>query len=107
MQQIILNWELFNENIFNTIFIEDVSIEKTLPESPKKDKQLEDLLKAYNIFSLYDTFERNRITSEVVWDLDADIIKEMGLSVGERLLYSKAKKTRTAEDEGKEYLFIT
>ena len=71
----------------------------------KKDEQLEALLKQYNMLSLYDTFEKNSVTLEVIWDLEDEYLKEMGMNVGERLLYSKAKKIKAAKQvQGKCYV---
>ena len=57
------------------------------------------------MLSLYDTFEKNSINIDVIWELEEEYLKEMGMSVGERILYSKAKKIRnTNQVEGKCYV---
>ena len=62
----------------------------------QKDNQLEEVLTKYNLLSLYDIFEKNSITSEVIWDLETDELEKMGLSIGDKLKYKKAKKQNTA-----------
>ena len=62
----------------------------------KKDKRLEEILTKYNMLTLYDVFENNSITTEVIWELNEDHLKDMGLSIGDRLKYKKAKKQEKA-----------
>ena len=50
----------------------------------------------YNMLTLYDVFENNSITTEVIWELDEDHLKDMGLSIGDRLKYRKAKEQEKA-----------
>ena len=77
-------------------------MQKPLLAATKKDKKLEELLKQYNMLSLYDTFEKNSISIDVIWELEEEYLKEMGMSVGERILYLKAKGIRNADQvEGK------
>ena len=62
----------------------------------KKDKRLEEILTKYNMLTLYDVFENNSITTEVIWELNEDHLKDMGLSIGDRLKYKKAKEQEKA-----------
>ena len=57
-----------------------------------QDPQLEGLLMKYNMMSLYDTFAKNSITNEVIWDLEEQHLKDLGVPLGDRLKYNKAKK---------------
>ena len=71
------------------------------------DQQLKQILMEHNIFSLYDIFEKNSITAEVVWDLNADQMEKMGISVGDHLKYSKAKEKRIVDIKGAFLTFFT
>ena len=44
------------------------------------------------MMSLYDTFAKNSITNEVIWDLEEQHLKDLGVPLGDRLKYNKAKK---------------
>ena len=79
------------------IFSEKPKIPDTVTLASKKDKDLEDLLIKYNLLSLYEAFESNCITSEIIWDLKDEHLKEMGLTIGDRLKYSKAKDVKMAK----------
>ena len=79
------------------IFSEKSKIPDTVTLASKKDKDLEDLLIKNNPLSLNPAFERNYITSEVIWDLKDEHLKEMGLSIGDRLKYGKAKDGKMAK----------
>ena len=82
--------------LFQT-FSENPNITDSVTLASRKDKNLEDLLIKYNLLSLYEAFESNCITSEVIWDLKDEHLKEMGLTIGERLKYSKAKDEKMAK----------
>ena len=62
----------------------------------KKDKRLEAILTKYNILNLYDVFENNSITTEVIWELNDEHLTDLGLSIGDRLKYKKAKEQEKA-----------
>ena len=49
-------------------------------------------LKQVNLDVLYDKFHLAGVTSEIVWDLDDDILQEIGLTKLEQLKYRKAKE---------------
>ena len=86
-------------------FSEDAQMQRPLVTAKKKDEQLEAVLKQYNMLSLYDTFEKNSVTLDVIWDLEDEYLKDMGMNVVERLLYSKAKKIKFAKQvDGKCYV---
>ena len=57
----------------------------------EKDKQLEDLLSKHNIMSLYEIFEHNSITSEDIWELKDEHLKEMGFTIKDRIKFNRAK----------------
>ena len=59
------------------------------------------MLKDYNIFSLFDILRKNFITAELVWDLQDEELREMGLNIGERKKYSQAKERKIQEEHGK------
>ena len=44
------------------------------------------------MMSLYDTFAKNSITNEFIWDLEDQHLKDLGVSLVDRLKYNKAKK---------------
>ena len=68
----------------------------------REDKELEDLLSKYNMISLKETLENNSITSEEFWELNDEHLKDMGLTIGERIKYNKAKTIEKAKTgEGK------
>ena len=48
-------------------------------------------LKQVNLDVLYDKFHFAAVTSDIVWDLDDDILQEIGLTKLEQLKYRKAK----------------
>ena len=58
----------------------------------KKDKELEDILTKLNMLSLYDVFENNNITTEVIWELNDDDLRHLGLFVADRVKYKRAKE---------------
>ena len=58
----------------------------------KKDKKLEDILTKLNMLSLYDDFENNNITTELIWELNDDDLRHLGLFVADRVKYKRAKE---------------
>ena len=69
----------------------------------RKDKQLEDLLSKYNMISLYETMENNAVTSDEIWELNDEHLKDMGLTIGDRIKYKKARNIEKAKAvEGKQ-----
>ena len=64
----------------------------TVSLKTKKDKELEDILTKLNMLSLYDVFENNNITTEVIWELNDDDLRHLGLLVTDRFKYKKAKE---------------
>ena len=71
-----------------------------------QDPQLEGLLMKYNMMSLYDTFAKNSITNEVIWDLEDQHLKDLGVSLVDRLKYNKAKK-EMKNSEGKIFYILS
>jgi len=59
------------------------------------------LLKDYDILSLYELLNNNSITKEILWDLEENQLKEMGMNLGDRLKYNKAKNQSDAKIRGK------
>ena len=69
----------------------------------EKDKQLEDLLSKHNMMSLYKIFENNSITSEEIWELKDEDLKDMGFTIGGKIKYNKARNIEKAKAvEGKQ-----
>merc|ERR1712038_82654 len=66
----------------------------------KDQKELKDLLIDHDIFSLHEILSNNSITTEIIWDLEEQQLREMGMNVGDMLIYNKAKNFR------KERLFV-
>ena len=64
----------------------------TVSLEAKKDKELEDILTKLNMLSLYDVFENNNITTEVIWELNDDDLRHLGLFVADRVKYKRAKE---------------
>jgi len=66
----------------------------------KDQKELKDLLIDHDILSLHEILSNNSITTEIIWDLEEQQLREMGMNVGDMLIYNKAKNFR------KERLFV-
>merc|ERR1712038_322376 len=66
----------------------------------KDQKELKDLLIDHNMLSLHEILSNNSITPEIIWDLEEQQLREMGMNVGDMLIYNKAKNFR------KERLFV-
>ena len=49
-------------------------------------------LKQVNLDVLYDKFHFAAVTLDIIWDLDDDILQEIGLTKLEQLKYRKAKE---------------
>ena len=64
----------------------------TVSLKAKKDKELEDILTKLNMLSLYDVFENNNITTEVIWELNDDDLRRLDLFVADRVKYTRAKE---------------
>ena len=64
----------------------------TVSLEAKKDKELEAILAKLNMSSLYDVFENNSITTEVIWELNDYDLKDLGLSIADRFNYKRAKE---------------
>ena len=64
----------------------------TVSLKTKKDKELEDILTKLNMLSLYDVFENNNITTEVIWELNDNDLRHLGLLVADRFKYKRAKE---------------
>ena len=72
----------------------------------RKDKELEDLLSKYNMISLYETMENNAVTTEEIWELSDEHLKDMGLTIGDRIKYQKARNIEKAKAmEGKQPVY--
>ena len=56
------------------------------------DNMLMEELKAFNLEILYVKFHEAAVTSDIVWDLDDDILHECNLTKVEILRYQKAVK---------------
>ena len=69
------------------------------------DQKLMDSLKNYDILSLHEILSKNSITTEFLWDLEEQQLREMGMNLGDRLKFSKAKKLRDEKICGKFNLF--
>jgi len=65
-----------------------------------QDQELKDLLIDHDILSLHEILSNNSITTKIIWDLEEQQLKEMGMNVGDVLKYKKAKEFR------KERLFV-
>jgi len=57
-----------------------------------QDQELKDLLIDHDILSLNEILSDNSITTKIIWDLEGQELKEMGMNVGDRLKYKKAKE---------------
>ena len=60
----------------------------------KDQKELKDLLIDHNILSLHEILSNNSITTEIIWELEEQQLREMGMNVGDMLIYKKAKDFR-------------
>ena len=65
------------------------------------DPELESLLKEFDILSLGDTLGKNSISAELLWNLEVDHLKHMGVNLGDQLKYAKAKQVRDVKLKGK------
>ena len=81
---------------FFTFMLGNSDLPAILSLEAKKDKDMEEILTKYNMLSLYDIFESNSITKELIWELNDNHLKDMGLSIGDRLKYQKAKEAESA-----------
>lgn len=58
------------------------------------DQELKDLLIDHDILSLYEILKNNSINTKIIWDLEEQQLREMGMNVGDMLIYKKAKDFR-------------
>ena len=75
--------------------IEQLKYKKALEKFNKHsimpmDEMLMTELKKFNLQLLYDKFREGKITSDIIWYLDEDILKECDLTKVEKLRYQKA-----------------
>ena len=49
-------------------------------------------LTKFNIQSLYDKFYKKQVTIDIVWDLNNEMLEDIGLTSLEKLKYAKAKE---------------
>ena len=59
----------------------------------ENDPELMNMLSDLGIESLYDVLHRNRITTDVIWDLSKPDLKELNIYLGDRLRFIRAKST--------------
>ena len=64
----------------------------TVSLEAKKDKELEAILAKLNMSSRYEFFENNNVTTEIIWELNDDDLRDLGLSVADRVKYKRAKE---------------
>ena len=64
----------------------------TVSLEAKKDKELEDILTKLNMSSRYEFFENNNVTTEIIWELNDDDLRHLGLLVADRFKYKRAKE---------------
>jgi len=60
----------------------------------KTDVELRDELIEFNVQSLFEKFNENGVTVEILWHLDNEMLQDIGLTSIEKLKYSKAKEKR-------------
>ena len=60
----------------------------------KTDEELRDELTEFKVQSLFEKFNENGVTVEILWDLDGKMLQDIGLTSIEKLKYSKAKEKR-------------
>ena len=58
------------------------------------DVELRDELTEFNIQSLFEKFSKKVVTVEILWDLDDEMLQDIGLTSIEKLKYNKAKENR-------------
>ena len=78
------------------IFTEDKSQASTSSDrlvSQKQDDKLLKILDEYEIGSLYTKFCEGGVTPKVLWDLNDEILEDIGLTKLEKLSYLKGKKS--------------
>ena len=56
------------------------------------DHQLSDALADFNIQSLYEKLSKQEVTIDILWDLDKELLDDIGLTPVEKLKYKKAKE---------------
>ena len=56
------------------------------------DVELRDELTEFNIQSLFEKFSKKVVTVEILWDLDDEMLQDIGLTSIEKLKYNKAKE---------------
>jgi len=70
----------------------------TEKQSPKQNKEkaiddLYELMKSFQIESMYENFHKNGVTIAVIWELDDDVLDNvLQLNSLEKIKYKKAKK---------------
>ena len=67
----------------------------------KRDTELADELTEFNIQSLYDKFYKKEVTVDIVWDLNDQLLEDIGLTPLEKLKYTKAKEKYNIKQRGK------
>ena len=65
----------------------------------KFDDELYEEMTAFNIQSLYDKFKKKKVTIDILWDLDNELLENIGLSPVEKLKYTKAKQNWEKEKQ--------
>lgn len=66
-----------------------------------KDHELSDELTDFNIQSLYEKFYEKGVTIDIIWELNDELVKEIGLTQLEALKYTKAKQKWEMKKKGK------
>ena len=66
-----------------------------------KDHELSDELKDFNIQSLYEKLYEKGVTIDILWELNDELLKEIGLTQLESLKYTKAKEKWELKETGK------
>ena len=75
-------------------------------DTSKKRHDLKRLLQEFDITALFDKFCDGNVTTSVLWELDEEILDDIGLSKLEKLKYRKAKeewKKKTQKEEVKSH----
>ena len=65
----------------------------------KNGDELYETLAAFRIQSLYDKFKKKKVTIDIIWDLDNELLENIGLSPVEKLKYTKAKQNWKKEKQ--------
>ena len=68
---------------------------KKISSTRHEDNMLMNELKSFNLEVLYEKFCGAGITSDIVWDLNDDILKDCNLTNIEKLKYQKAVQRHT------------